>query len=118
MVTLKRLFASQAVQTASPGTALYTAPAFTRGIRPYLTFPNTDNTNAVTLSVYIVRSGQATALDVAEAIWLTKTFGPLESKICHELATQVLEPGDMIYAVASAGTVTVHGSAPEITTNS
>jgi hypothetical protein len=116
MVTLKRLFNSQAVQTASPGAALYTAPQYTRGIRPYLTFLNTDSSNAVTVSVYIVRNGQAASLDVAEAIWLTKTLGPLESKICHELATQVLEPGDMIYAVASAGTVTVHGSAPEVTT--
>lgn len=116
MITAKRLFASQAVQTSSPGTALYTAPAQTRCLAPRLSFLNTDAANAVTLSVYIVRSGQAAALDDIEAIWKTKTFGPLEDKICYPLLQQTLEPGDSLYAVASALTITAHGSGAEITT--
>lgn len=115
MITPKRLFNSLAVQTSSPGTALYTAPAQTRCIKPWLTFTNTDSSNAVTLSVYIVRSGQAASLDVAEAVWLTKTLGPLEVKPCYDLLNHTLESGDMLYAVASAGTVTVHGSGAEVT---
>lgn len=115
MVTAKRLFNSLAVQTASPGTALYTAPALTRCVLKKLSFLNTDTSNAVTVSVYIVRAGQAGTLDDNEAIWKTKTLGPLESKPCYDIADQVLDAGDMLYAVASAATVTAHGSGVEIT---
>lgn len=116
MVTPKRLFNSLAIQTSSPGTALYTAPPQTRCVIKKLSFVNTDGSNAITLSVYIVRPGQAATLDAAEAVWLLKTFAPLETKTCNEALDQVLEPGDMLYAVASAGTVTGHGSGYEITT--
>jgi hypothetical protein len=118
MVTPKRLFNSLAVGTTSPGSAVYTAPQYTRCVRPYVTFLNTSTTTADTITVAIVRNGEAVALDAAELVWKTRTLAPLESKICHELATQILEPGDSLYFVSVNGTITVHGSAAEITINS
>lgn len=116
MVTPKRLFDSLQLGATSPGTALYTAPAQTRCIVKKLTFSSTDASTARTVSVYIVRSGQAAALDDAEVLWKTKTLAPLESKSCYEAEGHVLEEGDMLYAVASAATsITAHGSGVEIT---
>lgn len=115
MVTPKRLFNSTAVSTASPGTPLYTTPDRTRCIIKKLSFLNTDATAGVSVSVYIVRIGGGGTLDDAEAIWKTKTLGPLEARPCYEIHDQTLEPGDMLYAVASAGTIAVHGSGIEIT---
>jgi hypothetical protein len=111
-VRIKRLWDSLQLATATPGSAIFTATAYTMFTR--VTVSNTDS-SARTFSAYIVRSGQAASLDNAELLLKDKSVAPAETFAAEDLEGHVLNPGDMLYMPASAATaLTTHGSGIEV----
>ena len=111
-VRIKRLWDSLELSTTSPGSPLFTASAYTMFTR--VTVTNNDS-SARTFSVYIVRAGQAASLDDAEYVLKDKSVAPSETFACEDLEGHVLNPGDALYAPASAnGALTAHGSGIEV----
>ena len=111
-VRIKRLWDSLELSTTSPGSPLVTAGAYIFFSR--VTVTNNDSV-ARTFSAYIVRPGQSASLDDAEYVLKDKSVAPSETFACEDLEGHVLNPGDMLYMVASAnGALTAHGSGIEV----
>jgi hypothetical protein len=111
-VRLKRLWNSLELSTSSPGSPVFTATAYT-GLTSVVV--ENHDTVARTVTVYIIRSGQAAALDAAERIVNAKSIPPGTQEELSELVGQALNPTDMIYMVASAASaLTAHGSGVEV----
>ena len=96
-VTAKPLY--QAAQIPNSITTLYTAPTGTRTIIDKCTFTNT-TAGPVTLSVYLVESGDTAGAD--DQIIATKTLAAGECYTCPEIVGHVLAPGDFLAAIAGA----------------
>jgi len=93
-------------QPGSTATLLYTSPANTRVTIIKATACN-DTTTAKYLTVYLVPSGGTAG--AANLIYNQKVIGSRETKDLSDLVPQVLDPGDMIYALAEAADqITVH----------
>ena len=109
-VTAKNLIASK--QAANVATTEYTAPTSTRTIIDKFTATNTTG-GAVTLTVYLVPSGQAASSSnkVLDAFSIAaNTFLDLP-----QMQNHVLEAGDFISVLASAATsLTIRASGREV----
>lgn len=111
-VRINRLWNSLELSDSSPGSAIFTAAAYTMFTR--VTVTNTDS-SARTFSAFIIRPGQAAALDDAEIVIKEKSVAPGETFACEDLEGHTLRPGDMLYMVASAtSALTSHGSGIEV----
>lgn len=100
-------------QPAATDTTLYTCPSNTR-VRILAASAVNDTTTAKYLSAHRVPSGGSVGDD--NMIINQKTVGSRESVPLWELVGQVLEPGDVLSAVAeSASQITVHVSGVSIT---
>lgn len=109
MLTPKRLV--EGSQLTGSAVTYYTAPAKTKTILKKLTLTNT-SAGAVTATVYLIPSGgtagDANTLKKAVSIAAGATYD------CAEAVNHVLEPGDFLQALASAGTaVTLMASGVE-----
>ncbi len=97
------LFGPLSVSNAS--TALYTSPAGVTTVVNRVVFTNV-TAGSVTLTVWVVRSGGATANShiVIGAVSGGQSIsaGPSEPYVANSLASLVLAPGDAIWALASA----------------
>src|SRR5688572_19744514 len=98
-VRLKRLWNSLELSTSSPGSPVFTAAAYVG-----FTSVVVENHDSVTrtVTVFIVRSGQAAALDSVERIVNAKPIQPGSQEEISELIGQALNNTDMLYMVASA----------------
>lgn len=93
----KRLIGKQVTATATETS--YTAPLGTRVRITAATVCNSDAATPYDLTVYKFASGGAAGADTA--ILNTKTIAAKDTYIISELLGHVLEPGDVIQAIAS-----------------
>ncbi len=98
-VTPKALFEGTALTTGN--VTLYTSPANTKTAIQSASFVNT-SANAVVMYLYLVESGGSANAANAAIAGLAIASGATYQ--CPELINQVLEPGDLISARATAGT--------------
>lgn len=109
-VQAKALFSP--LQIAAGETTQYTTPAATHTILDKFTGTNT-TAGAVTITVKLVPSGGAAG--VSNVIVSTKSIAPGECYTFPELVGHVLNPGDFISTLASAGAaITVRASGREV----
>jgi hypothetical protein len=86
------------VPITDSATTYYTAPANARGLIKKATFTN-DHTIPVTISINVVRSGEA--VGYANAISKTKTLAAGETWTCTDMAGHLMEASGFISMVAS-----------------
>jgi hypothetical protein len=104
---LCRLFNSLVLSTTSPGAPVVTAADY-RFIG-HISVYNADTVQQ-TVTSYIVRAGGAGALDAIERVEIV-SIAPGKTEDMEKTERHVLEPGDMLFLVASANSViTAHGS--------
>jgi hypothetical protein len=109
-VIARSLFAPN--QAANAETTQYTAPAATRTIIDKFTGTNT-TAGAQTLTVKLIPSGGAAG--VSNTIVLTKSIAPGECYTFPEIVGHVLNAGDFLSTLASAGAaITIRASGREI----
>lgn len=101
-VTAKALINARFAQSAT--TSEYTAPVSTHVIIDKFTATNADS-SARTLSVYIVPSGASAASSNGVVLNLSIAAGATVD--ITSLQNQILNPGDSVAIVASAGTTIV-----------
>lgn len=109
-VQAKSLFTP--LQIAAAETTQYTAPTGTRTIIDKLTGTNT-TAGAQTITVKLVQAGGA--VGVANTIVSAKTIAPGECYTFPEIVGHVLNAGDFLSTLASAGaSITVRASGREV----
>jgi hypothetical protein len=109
-VTAKGLIASQQLTNAN---ATYYTATNVRTIIDKFTLCNT-TAGAITVTIDIVDSGGSAG--VTERVISVKSIAAGETYTCPEMVGQILNSGDSIQGLASAGTsITIRGSGREVT---
>lgn len=110
-VTIKTLFQAKFAQSAN--TNEYSAPSNMRTIIDKFTATNTDS-SSVTLSVYLIPSGQAVADHYQIIKELSIAAGATRDLV--ELQNHILSPSETINVIAgTAGKVVIRASGREVT---